>query len=112
MVLITAYVRPHKLEEVKSALAMLPISGLTTTDARGTGNNPEEPVSFFGQEILVSLPIRSKVEIACKEDLKEEIIEVIQKAAYTGNPGDGKIFIERIKTAIRMRTNERDSEAI
>ncbi len=112
MFLITAYVRPHKLEEVKSALSMLPISGLTTTDARGTGNNQEDPVTFFGQEILVTLPVKSKVEIACKVDLKEEIIEAILKSAYTGHPGDGKIFIERIFAAVRMRTNERDSDAI
>ena len=112
MVLITAFVRSHKLEEVKSALSMLPISGLTTSDARGCGNNPEDPVSFFGQEILVALPIRSKIEIACLDELTEDVIEKIKIAAFTGQPGDGKIFVEALVGAVRVRTGERDSEAV
>ena len=112
MVLISAYVRPHKLEEVKTALSVLPISGLTTTDARGSGNKPEDAVEFFGQQILVALPVRSKVEIACEESLAESVIEKIQESAHTGQPGDGKIFVEKLQDAVRIRTRERGREAI
>lgn len=112
MVLVTAYVRPHKLEEVKTAISVLPISGLTTADARGSGNNPEDPVSFFGQQVLVSLPIRSKIEIACLPELLEDLIQKIQEAARTGQPGDGKIFVEPLTSALRIRTLERDQNAI
>lgn len=112
MVLITAYIRPHRLETVKSALALLPISGLTTTDARGSGNNPEEPVAFFGQEILVTLPVKSKIEVACSEGLKDQVVEAIVSAAHTGQPGDGKLFIEKLCTAVRIRTGERNDEVV
>ena len=112
MVLITAYVRPHKLEEVKTALSVLPISGLTTTDARGSGNNPEDAVEFFGQQILVSLPIRSKLEVACEESLADAVIEKILEGAKTDQPGDGKIFVEKLTGAVRVRTGERDKDAI
>ncbi len=112
MVLITAYVRPHKLEEVKSALSNLPISGLTTSDARGSGNKAEDPVAFYGQDVLVALPVRSKVEVACLEDLAEDVIQKIQSAAHTGQPGDGKIFVEKLVGALRVRTGERDHDVL
>lgn len=112
MVLITAYVRTHKLEEVKSALSTLPISGLTTADARGSGNHAEDPVAFYGQEVLVALPVRSKIEVACLQDLAEDVIEKIRDAAWTGQPGDGKIFVEKLVAAVRVRTNERDEDVL
>lgn len=112
IVRIFASIRPHKLQEVKSALALLPISGLTVTDARGTGNNPEKLVNFLGQNMIVPLPIRTIVEVVVPDDLQEEIVEAIQSAAFTGEPGDGKIFIEPIQNAIRIRTLEQNLDAI
>ena len=109
---IFAIIRPHKLQEVKSALALLPISGLTVSDARGTGNHPEKPVSFLGQNMVVALPIRVTVEVAAPQSLQEEIIQAIQDAAHTGEPGDGKIFVEPILDAIRIRTKEHGHDAI
>lgn len=107
MVRIIAYIRPHRLEEVKSALAMLPISGLTVSDTRGCGNNPETTSSFFGQEIVISLPIRSKVEVVVPANLQEAVVSAICDAARTGEPGDGKVFIEPVTDSVRIRTLER-----
>lgn len=109
---IFAIIRPHRLQEVKSALALLPISGLTVTDARGTGNHPEKPVAFLGQNMVVALPLRVTVEVVAPKSLQEEIIEAITEAARTGEPGDGKIFVEPIIDAIRIRTNEQGHDAI
>jgi len=112
IVRVFAFIRPHKLQEVKSALALLPISGLTVTDARGTGNNPEKSVNFLGQNMVVPLPIRAIIEVVVPAELQEEIVDAIQTAAYTGEPGDGKIFIEPILNAIRIRTLEQNQDAI
>ena len=109
---ILAFVRPHKLEEVKSALALLPISGMTIRDARGTGDNPEEPVTFMGQAMVVTMPMRSAVEVVVPDDLAEDVISAIKEAAWTGAPGDGKIFIEPVVEAIRVRTLERGDDAL
>lgn len=112
MKLITAYIRPHKLEEVKSALALLPLSGLTVSDARGCGNNPESPSDFFGQQLVISLPIRSKIMVAVADSLLDEAVEAIVDAAATGNPGDGKIFVEELLDAVRVRTEERGGDVV
>ncbi len=112
MVSIIAFVRPHKIEEVKSALALLPISGLTISDSRGAGNNPEAPISFMGKAMAISLPIRTMVEVVVPQALQEAVISAICKAAHTGEPGDGKLFVEKITHAVRIRTLERDIEAV
>jgi nitrogen regulatory protein PII len=109
---ITAYIRPHKLEEVKTAVTGLGITGLTVTDARGCGSSEEKSAAFAGHEILVPLPIRSKVEIAAESALKEPLIDTISKAAWTGEPGDGKIFVEELENAIRIRTSESGPDAV
>lgn len=107
MIRITAYVRPHKLEEVKTAIAALGVTGMSVSDVRGSGASPERPTTFGGQVVLVTLPIRSKVVVVCADDLQEPVIEAIIEAARTGEPGDGKIFVERVVDAIRVRTGER-----
>lgn len=112
MVRITAYVRPHKLEEVKTAVSNLGVSGLTVTDVRGCGSSPERPASFAGQEILVTLPVRSKLETVVPEAMQEAVIEAIVKFARTGEPGDGKVFVEPIEDAVRVRTGERGPDAV
>ena len=112
MVRVTCIVRPHRLEAVKSAIATLPISGMTVTDVRGTGNSPERAAWLGGEAHLVALPLRSRVEVVLENDLAEPMIELILLAAHTGEPGDGKIFVEPIQDAIRIRTQERGSAAI
>lgn len=109
---VFAFIRPHRLQEVKTSLANLAISGLTVTDARGSGNHPEQPVNFLGQNMVVPLPIRTKIEVVANVQLQEDIIRAIQTAAFTGEPGDGKIFVEKIEKAYRIRTGEEDLEAV
>jgi nitrogen regulatory protein P-II 1 len=112
MIRITCYIRPHKLEGVKSAISALGITGMTVADVRGTGNSPETSSWFGGEQQLIALPIRAKVEVVAHDEQQEEIVEAILQHARTGEPGDGKIFVERVADAVRIRTEERGSEAI
>jgi nitrogen regulatory protein P-II 1 len=112
MVRITAFLRPHKLEEVKTAIAMHDISGMSVSDVRGCGNSPERPALFAGQEMLIALPVRSKVVVVVPDELVEPIVDAIVASARTGEPGDGKVFIERMHDAIRVRTGERGEAAV
>ena len=112
MVKVTAYVRPHRLEDVKSAVSNLDISGLTVTDVRGCGNSPEAPSTFAGQEMLIALPIKSKIEVVVPDELQEPVINAVLETAYTGEPGDGKIFVEPILDAVRIRTEERGDSVV
>jgi nitrogen regulatory protein P-II 1 len=109
---VTAYIRPHKLEEVKTAAAGLGITGMTFSDARGCGSSPEQSASIGGHEILVSLPIRSKLEIAVEEELLEPLIAAITQSARTGENGDGKIFVEELSDVVRIRTGEQGPAAV
>lgn len=110
MVRIIAFIRPHKLEQVKSAIASLGITGMNVSDARGTGNSPERS-NWLGGE-APALPIKSRVEVVVPDDLMDPIVEAIEENARTGEPGDGKIFVERILDAIRIRTGERGETAV
>lgn len=109
---ITAYLRPYKLEEVKTAVANLPITGMTITDVRGTGNSPERSSWFAGEQHLIALPLRSKLVIVVTDDLVDDVLNCIQEHARTGEPGDGKITVEQLSDVIRIRTNERGETAI
>lgn len=112
VVQITAFVRPHKLEEVKSAVAIHPISGLSVSDVRGSGNNPESAASIGGLDVVVPLPVRSKLVIVVRKELQEPVIEAILEAARTGSPGDGKIFVEPVCDVARVRTGERGFDSL
>ncbi len=112
MIRFTCYIRPHRLEAVKSALAVLGISGMSVSDVRGSGNSAEVSQWLGGAEQLVSLPIRSKIVVVAPDDLLESMIEAVTANARTGESGDGKIFVERVQDAIRIRTEERGDAAI
>jgi nitrogen regulatory protein P-II 1 len=112
MIRITCFIRPHVLEPVKSAIAALGVSGMNVSDVRGTGNSPERSTWFGGSEHLVSLPLRSKLEVVAPDELQEPIIAAIIENARSGEEGDGKIFVERIADAVRVRTEERGEAAI
>jgi nitrogen regulatory protein P-II 1 len=112
VVRITSYIRPHQLEEVKSAIAALGISGLTVTDVRGRGNSKETTGLLGGDDRILAYPIRSRVTVVAHDDLVEEIIDAIIENARTGEPGDGKIFVERVSDAVRIRTSERGDSAV
>lgn len=112
MIRITCMIRPHRLEQVKSAVASLGVSGMNVADVRGVGNSPEKATWFGGQEYSVALPIRSKLEIVVPDDLADEVVQAVIENARTGEAGDGKIFIERVSDAIRIRTGERGAPAV
>lgn len=105
-------IRPHRLEQVKSAIAALGVSGMNVSDVRGTGNSPEAAAWFGGEEHLISLPIKSKIEVIAPDDMKDSIVEAILDNARTGEAGDGKIFIERVADVLRVRTGERGQAAL
>lgn len=112
MIRLTCYLRPHRLEAVKSAVASLGVSGMTVSDVRGTGNSPESTDWFGGDPSLVALPIRSKMEVVVPDDLCEEVVATILENAQTGESGDGKIFLEPVADALRIRTEERGEQAV
>ena len=105
MIRITAYIRPHRLEQVKSAVAALGVTGLNVADVRGTGNSPERSGVLGGA--VTALPLRSRLMVVVPDDLADEVMECIVENAQTGESGDGKIFSERVLDAIRVRTGER-----
>lgn len=112
MTRITCMIRPHLLEQVKSAIAVLGVSGLNVSDVRGTGNSPESAAWFAGEEHLIALPIKSKIEVIASDDIVPAILEAILENARTGEPGDGKIFVEPVEDALRIRTGERGEAAL
>lgn len=109
---ITCFVRPHKLEEVKTTIAHVGVGGISVSDVRGRGNSPEQSPMLGGEGIVVPLPMRSKVVVVAPLDQQEAIVQAIIAAARSGEPGDGKVFIEPIEDACRIRTGERGGIAV
>lgn len=112
MLRVVCLIRPHRLEAVKSAVAVLGVSGMNVADVRGVGNSPERASWRAGDSAVVALPIKSRLEIVIPDDLLDLVIEAVIENARTGEPGDGKIFVERIVDALRVRTGERGQLAI
>lgn len=109
---VVCYIRPHRLEAVKSAISAVGVNGLSVTEVRGTGNSEERTAWFGGEQQLIALPIRSRIEVVVAETMVAEVLEAIIENARTGEEGDGKVFVEPIDDAIRIRTFERGEEAI
>ncbi|RYG36052.1 P-II family nitrogen regulator [bacterium] len=112
MVRIVAYLRPHRLEGVRSAVAALGVNGMTVSDCRGTGVSREQSAWLGGFEAVSALPIRTKIEVVVPNERKEEVVAAIIDNARTGEPDDGKIFIETVADALRIRTSERGEVAV
>lgn len=112
MKMIHAIIRPHKLHEVKAALAEIGISGMTVVDVRGYGRQKGHVERYRGAEYTVDLLAKVKLEIVVRDDQVDEVVDVIMKAARTGEIGDGKIFITPVEEAIRVRTGDRGEDAI
>ncbi len=112
MKMITAIIKPHKLDEVREALTPLGVAGMTVTEVKGFGRQKGQTEIYRGAEYEVSFLPKVKIELAVGDDMVEAVVEAIQKAAHTGKIGDGKIFVAELGQAIRIRTGETDAEAL
>ena len=112
MKLVTAIVKPFKLDEVREALAELGVNGLTVTEVKGFGRQKGHTEPYRGAEYVVDFLPKVKIEAAVPDDLLEQCLEAIQKSARTGKIGDGKIFVFDIEQAIRIRTGETGDAAV
>ena len=112
MKLIEAVIRPHKLQDVKSALADIGVLGMTVTDVRGCGRQKGHVERYRGSEYTVDLLSKVKIEVVVKDAQTDEVIDTIANAARTGEIGDGKIFVRPVEKVIRVRTGDRDEDAI
>jgi len=112
MKMVTAIIKPFKLDDVREALSEIGIMGLTVTEVKGFGRQKGHTELYRGAEYVVDFLPKVKLEIGITEDLVESVIEAITKAANTGKIGDGKIFVTSIEQAIRIRTGETGNDAI
>ena len=112
MKLITAIVKPHRIEEVKEALRDIGVNGLTTTDVEGFGRQRGHTEIYRGAEYQVDFVPKVKVEVVVADDDAQGVIEAIEKAARTGKIGDGKIWVTEAEQVIRIRTGERGPDAL
>ena len=109
---IEAIIKPFKLDEVKEALHEVGVSGITVTEAKGFGRQKGHTELYRGAEYVVDFLPKVKLEIVVDDDLAPRVVEAIAQAAQTGRIGDGKIFVIPVESALRIRTGERDSDAI
>jgi nitrogen regulatory protein P-II 2 len=112
MKIVTAIIKPFKLDEVRDALTALGAHGMTVTEVKGYGRQKGHTEIYRGAEYAVSFLPKLKVEVAVPGDLVNQTIDAITTAARTGEIGDGKIFVTALDQAVRIRTGERDQEAI
>ena len=112
MKLVTAIIKPFKLDDVREALSDIGISGVTVTEVKGFGRQKGHTELYRGAEYVVDFLPKVKMEIAVVDDMLEQTIEVIVKAANTGKIGDGKIFVRDLEQVIRIRTGETGGDAI
>ena len=112
MKLVSAIIKPFKLDDVRDALTGVGVSGLTVSEVKGFGRQKGQTEIYRGAEYLVSFLPKVKVEIVVDDAQIERVVEAIQKAAHTGKIGDGKIFVTPLEQVIRIRTGELDSDAL
>ena len=112
MKLVCAIIKPFKLDDVREAIADIGVEGLTVTEVKGFGRKKCHTELYRGAEYQVDFLPKVKLEIATLDDQVDRLIEAIQKAAFTGRIGDGKIFVYDLEQAVRIRTGESDAEAI
>jgi nitrogen regulatory protein P-II 1 len=109
---IEAIIKPHKLDEVKEALAQVGIQGMTITEVRGFGRQKGHTELYRGAEYTVSFVPKVKIEVLTTDAKASQVVEAVKTAARTGQIGDGKIFVIPVEEAVRIRTGERGEEAI
>ena len=112
MKLVTAIIKPFKLDEVREALSAIGVQGVTVTEVKGFGRQKGHTELYRGAEYVVDFLPKVKVEAAITDDLVERVIEAIEKAANTGKIGDGKIFVFNLEQVVRIRTGETGAQAL
>ncbi|BFM09353.1 P-II family nitrogen regulator [Halioxenophilus aromaticivorans] len=112
MKLITAVIKPFKLDDVRSALSEVGVQGMTVTEVKGFGRQMGHTELYRGAEYVVDFLPKVKIELAIDEGVVEQAVEAISKAAQTGKIGDGKIFITSLDEIIRIRTGETGADAV
>lgn len=112
MKLVTAIIKPFKLEEVRQSLDLIGITGMTITEVKGFGRQKGHTELYRGAEYIIDFLPKIKVEIAVSIEQLESVIDAITKSASTGKIGDGKIFVSTLDQVIRIRTGETDQDAI
>ncbi len=112
MKLITAIIKPFKLDDVREALSDIGISGITVTEVKGFGRQKGHTELYRGAEYVVDFLPKVKLEVAVTDDMLDQSLESIIKAANTGKIGDGKIFVTNLEQAIRIRTGETGEQAV
>src|SRR5499426_1948596 len=112
MKMVTAIVKPFKLDEVREALSAIGVQGITVTEVKGFGRQKGHTELYRGAEYVVDFLPKIKLEIAVTDDMVDKVVEAIVSAANTGRIGDGKIFVLPMDEVIRIRTGERGPEAV
>ncbi|HCL3729622.1 TPA: P-II family nitrogen regulator [Pseudomonas aeruginosa] len=112
MKLVTAIIKPFKLDDVRESLSEIGVQGITVTEVKGFGRQKGHTELYRGAEYVVDFLPKVKIDVAIADDQLGRVIEAITKAANTGKIGDGKIFVVNLEQAIRIRTGETDTDAI
>ncbi|RMF13407.1 MAG: P-II family nitrogen regulator [Gammaproteobacteria bacterium] len=112
MKLVTAVIKPFKLDDVREALSEIGVQGVTVTEVKGFGRQKGHTELYRGAEYVVDFLPKVKVEVAIGDALLDQVVESIMKAANTGKIGDGKIFVQNLEQVIRIRTGETGEDAI
>jgi len=112
MKMITAIIKPFKLDDVREALSGVGVQGVTVTEVKGFGRQKGHTELYRGAEYVVDFLPKVRLEIAVDDSLTEQVIEVLSKAANTGKIGDGKIFVHSLEQVIRIRTGESGADAL
>jgi nitrogen regulatory protein P-II 2 len=112
MKMVTAIIKPFKLDEVREALSAIGVQGVTVTEVKGFGRQKGHTELYRGAEYVVDFLPKIKLEAAIRADMLDQVIEAIEKSAQTGKIGDGKIFVQSLEQVLRIRTGEVGPEAL
>jgi nitrogen regulatory protein P-II 2 len=112
MKLISAIIKPFKLDDVRAALSEIGVSGMTVTEVKGFGRQRGHTELYRGAEYVVDFVPKTRIEVAVSDALEDQVVEAIIGAAKTGKVGDGKIFISDVERVVRIRTGETDDQAL
>ena len=112
MKLVTAIIKPFKLDDVRAALSEIGVSGMTVTEVKGFGRQRGHTELYRGAEYVVDFVPKTRIEVAVKDALVDQVVDAIIGAAKTGKVGDGKIFITDLERVLRIRTGETDDQAL